>query len=216
MPPKPYAAFLFDMDGTILTSIAATERVWTRWAKRHGLDVGEFLPTIHGKRAADTIAQQNLDGVDIAAEAEWVFEAEMADTGGIEPAGGVAEFLASLPKDRWAVVTSALRPLAIRRIEAAGLPVPDLVIAAEDVTNGKPAPDGFLIAADKLGVPIADCLVFEDSLAGIQSAEAAGARVLVITGFQHNPVATSHPSYRDYETLSTTTAEDGALLLTAR
>ena len=211
--PDRYAAFLFDMDGTILTSIAAAERVWARWAERHGLDVERFLPTIHGKRAVDTVAAQRLDGVDVEREAEWVLEAEMDDTAGIEAAGGVAAFLASLPEARWALVTSAPRRLAIRRMEAAGLPVPGLVVAAEDVVNGKPAPDGFVMAAERLGVAIEACLVFEDSLAGIAAAEAAGAAVLVITGFQHNHVATPHSSARNYEALRASVEPDGSLRL---
>jgi len=208
-----FAAFLFDMDGTLLTSIAATERVWTRWAERHGLDVPSFLATIHGKRAADTIAQQGIPGIDVEAESQWIFEAEMADTDGIESAAGIAAFLAALPPERWAVVTSALRPLAERRMTAAGLTIPEVIVAAEDVTRGKPAPDGFRFAAERLGVPVEDCLVFEDSPAGIEAGKAAGASVIAITGFQNDAHVSHEPNVRDYEHLRPAIAHDGALLL---
>ncbi|RFC63484.1 HAD family hydrolase [Fulvimarina endophytica] len=195
------AAFLFDMDGTLLTSISATERVWTRWAERHGLDVASFLPTIHGRRAADTIAAQDLDGIDVEAEIAWVLEAEMADTAGIEPAPGIAEFLAGVPAGRWAVVTSAQQALAERRMAAAGLNIPDVLVSAEQVTAGKPAPDGFELAARRLGFPPRECLVFEDSHAGVKAGENAGASVFVITGYQGVPDGFGHPNARDYSGL---------------
>ncbi|EAU39696.1 HAD-superfamily hydrolase subfamily IA, variant 1 and 3 [Fulvimarina pelagi HTCC2506] len=199
------------MDGTLLTSIAATERVWTRWAERHGLDVPTFLPTMHGRRAIDTISAQGLDGIDVEAEARWVFEAEMADVAGIEPAPGIAAFLTGIPIDRWAVVTSALRPLAERRMAAAGLTIPDVVVAAEDVSNGKPAPDGFILAAQRLGVSTQNCLVFEDSGAGVEAARNAGASVFVVTGFQHAPHSFGHPSATDFKSLLIVSDSAGSL-----
>jgi hypothetical protein len=56
---RTFGAMLFDMDGTIINSIAAAERVWTAWAERHGLDVAAFLPTIHGVRAIETITARD-------------------------------------------------------------------------------------------------------------------------------------------------------------
>ena len=140
-PGRGFAAFLFDMDGTILTSIASAERVWAAWAQRHGLDVAAFLPTIHGVRSVDTIRRLALPGVDPVAEAEAITRAEMVDTDGIDAIAGAAAFLGALPPGRWGVVTSAPRRLAERRLGAAGLPVPPLLVAAEDIRNGKPAPD---------------------------------------------------------------------------
>ncbi|WP_205247246.1 HAD-IA family hydrolase [Enterobacter sp. Ap-1006] len=177
-----FAAFFFDMDGTILTSIRVAERIWGEWAVRHGIDPVAFLPTIHGVRAVETIARQNLPGVDAEAEAQRITEAEIADVDGVEAIGGAREFLQALPMDRWAIVTSAPKALALRRIQAAGLPEPKVIIAAEDVSRGKPAPEGYLLAAEKLGVNVADCLVFEDALAGVQAGEAAGAKIFVISG----------------------------------
>ncbi|WP_292390642.1 HAD family hydrolase, partial [Mesorhizobium sp.] len=137
-PGRKFAAFLFDMDGTVLNSIAAAERVWTKWARRHGLDVASFLPTIHGKRAIETIAALKLPGVDPVVEADALLEAEAADLEGIVPIPGAVAFLKSLPPERWAVVTSAPRELALLRMAAAGIPVPAIMVSAEDVTRGKP------------------------------------------------------------------------------
>ncbi len=216
LPDRAFAAFLFDMDGTILSSIAAAERVWTRWALRHGLDVAAFLPTIHGMRAIETVRRQNLPGVDVEAEAEAITREELEDVEGIVPIAEVAAFMAALPAGRWAVVTSAPRELARRRIAAAGLPAPPLVITAEDVAHGKPAPDCFLLAATRLGVRASDCLVFEDAPAGIAAAEAAGASVLVISATHAHPLATRHPSVGDYAAIAARADADGRLRLVAR
>lgn len=199
---RSYAAFLFDMDGTVLSSIAATERVWTRWALRHGLDVDSFLPTIHGVRAVETVRRLGLPGVDPEAEAALLTAAEMQDVGGIAPIDGAFDFLAALPSDRWAIVTSAPRALALRRIAAAGLPVPEVLVAAEDVRHGKPAPDCFQLGAAKLGVAVEDCLVFEDAPAGIRAAEAAGASVMVVTATHSHVLETVHPLLDSYRRLT--------------
>ena len=195
---RAFAGFLFDMDGTLLTSIAASERVWTAWAARHGVDAATLLTTMHGKRAEDTVRSLQLPGVDPVAEAAAITLAEIDDVDGIEAIAGAAEFLAALPRERWAIVTSAPRALALRRIAAAGLPTPDVLITAEDVSRGKPAPDGFLLGAQRLGLAAAECLAFEDTLAGATAAEAAGAAVVVISATHHQPLQTPHPSMDNY------------------
>ena len=200
-PDRRFAAFLFDMDGTILTSIVAAERVWAGWARRHGLDVETFLPTIHGVRSVETVRRLALPGLDPEAEAAEITRLEIEDVEGVEAIAGAAAFLAALPADRWAIVTSAPRALATRRLEAARLPVPPVMITAEDVERGKPAPDCFLLAATRLGVPADQCLVFEDTPAGIAAAEAAGAAVMVITVTHAHPLETVHPAVRDYAAL---------------
>ncbi|WP_020396658.1 HAD family hydrolase [Thiolinea disciformis] len=196
---QTFEAFLFDMDGTVLSSIQAAERIWTLWAQRHGLDVASFLPTIHGKRAIDTISQLNLPHIDAQAEAQALTLAEITDVEGIEAIAGAESLLKALPTNRWAIVTSAPQALALRRIEAAGLPVPDCLITADDVQHGKPAPDCFLLAAQRLGVDIQHCLVFEDAPAGIQAAEAAGAQVLVISATHSHLMQTPHPQIPSYD-----------------
>ncbi|MBP32003.1 HAD-IA family hydrolase [Methylobacterium sp.] len=200
-PTRPLAALLFDMDGTIISSIASAERIWSRWAEAHGLDVAAFLPTIHGMRSVETIRRLNLPGVDPEAEAAAITEAEMEDVGDIIAIPGAQSFLEALPRERWAIVTSAPRRLAERRLAAAGMPVPDLLVAAEDVAQGKPAPDCFLLGAERLGAAASECLVFEDAPAGIRAAEAAGAGIVVVTATHHEPVTTGHPAIADYTQL---------------
>lgn len=198
---KRFSAFLFDMDGTLLNSIIAAERVWTIWAQRHDLDVAAFLPTIHGVRSVDTIRRLNLPGLDPVLEAEGISQAEIEDVEGVVSIEGAARLLASLPSERWAIVTSAPRALAEARLKAAGLELPVNLITAEDVSQGKPAPDCFLLAAKRLGVDIKDCLVFEDAPAGIAAAEAAGASVMVITATHEHATTTAHATLVNYEGL---------------
>jgi len=215
-PDRRFAAFLSDMDGTILTSIVAAERVWAGWARRHGLDVEAFLPTIHGVRSVETVRRLGLPGVDPEAEAAEITRLEIEDVAGVEAIAGAAAFLAALPSDRWAIVTSTPRTLATRRLEAAGLPVPPVMITAEDVDRGKPAPDCFLLAATCLGVRADQCLVFEDTPAGIAAAEAAGAAVMVITVTHAHPLETVHPAVRDYAALGARIGPGGSLEVTDR
>lgn len=178
----PYQALLFDMDGTILTSIAAVERAWTAWALRKDLAVDKVMAHMHGRRAQDTMRDLLPEGADVAAEAAWLEAQEFVDTAGIAEIPGAGHLLRALPAHRWAVVTSATRALALRRIAVAGLPEPALLIAAEDVTAGKPDPAGYLKAAQMLGVSAAQVLVVEDAEAGLQAGRAAGAQVLRIAG----------------------------------
>ncbi len=206
---RSFAALLFDMDGTLLSSLEAAERIWGRWAARHGLDVARFLPTIHGVRAVDTIRRLGLPGVDPEAEADALTADEMEDMGGIHPIAGAPAFLASLPHDRWAIVTSAPQALARRRLAAAGLPVPRLLIAAEDVQRGKPLPDCYHLAASRLGVPTAECIVFEDAPAGIAAGEASGAALAVIAATHQEPMATPHPLLENYLGLTAAVRPDG-------
>jgi sugar-phosphatase len=216
LPEHAFAAFLFDMDGTILTSIKAAERVWGKWAQGHGLDVEAFLPTIHGKRTEETIRALELPGVDPVLEAAFITRAEIEDVAGVEAIRGVAGFLASLPPGRWAIVTSAPRLLAEARIAAAGLPIPDVLVAAEDVERGKPAPDPFLLGARKLGVAPADCLVFEDTLAGLQSAKSAGMASIVVTTTHAHSLETDVMAVLDYQDLAAVSTADGKLNVTYR
>jgi mannitol-1-/sugar-/sorbitol-6-phosphatase len=199
---RTFGALLFDMDGTIISSVAAAERVWAAWAQRHGLDVASFLPKIHGVRGIDVISQLDLPGVDPEAEVQAVLLAEMEDVGGVEPIEGAAAFLASLPPDRWAIVTSSPRKLALRRLEAARLPPPAVLVTGEEIQHGKPAPDCFLLGAKRLGQKIEDCLVFEDAPAGIQAGEAAGASVVVVTALHKHPLDTKHPTITGYGKLT--------------
>ncbi|UWU37651.1 HAD-IA family hydrolase (plasmid) [Rhizobium sophoriradicis] len=203
------------MDGTLLTSIAAAERVWGTWAQRHGLDPIAFLPTIHGQRAIDTIRRLELPGVDPEIEAEKITNAEINDVYGVVAIAGAAEFLAALPTDRWAIVTSASKKLAQRRLEAAGLSTPRVIVTGEDVAVGKPDPQCFLLAANRLGVPAANCLVFEDVEAGVKAGQAAGADVVVVTAAGHKFDRPIYPSINDYTDLVPVVSADGLLSIKA-
>jgi sugar-phosphatase len=213
---RSFGAFLFDMDGTILNSIAVAERVWTAWAERRGVDAASLLATVHGRKAIETITQLGLSGIDPAEEVRLLTQAEIDDMVGVEPIAGAIDFLKSLPADRWAIVTSAPRELARVRLEAAGFPWPPVLIAGEDVENGKPAPDCFMRAASILRQPIDECLVFEDAPAGIEAAEASGASVLVISATHRVPLSTRHPSIDNYDHLALDIGLSGALRLTDR
>ncbi|MGY2440490.1 HAD-IA family hydrolase [Pseudomonas sp. SDO52101_S400] len=210
---RAFGAFLFDMDGTVLNSIAAAERIWAAWAERHGVDVETFLPTIHGVRAIDTITRLNLPGVDAEVQAAFITEAEIEDVDGIVEIPGAAAFLKSLPADRWAMVTSAPRDLALRRMAAAGIPEPAVMITAEDVAAGKPDPAGYRLAAKRLGLEPVDCLIFEDATVGIQAAEAAGAPLMIITATHQHPIETPHATIASYRDIALSIDSNGQLRL---
>ena len=201
------------MDGTVLNSIAAAERIWTIWAVRHGVDVASFLPTIHGVRAIDTVNRQGLPGVDAEAEAAWITEAEIDDVEGVVEVRGAAAFLRSLPAGQWAIVTSAPRTLALRRMAAAGIPEPDVMVTAEEVSAGKPDPAGYRLAAKRLGVEVTDCLIFEDAPVGILAAEAAGADLVIITETHEHPIQTQHSLLANYQSVSASVDPDQYLRL---
>lgn len=196
-----FTAFLFDMDGTLLTSIDASTRVWTRWAQKFELDACDFLPTSHGMRVTEVIEQLAIPGIDVEAEAELIFQAELTDMTGIVEIPGAAAFLLSLPPHRWGVVTSAPRELALRRIAVAGLPPPPILISAEDISRGKPDPACYLLAAERLQVTAPSCLVFEDAAAGIAAGQAAGCNVVVITDAHQSPVVSGNIAVPNFKNL---------------
>lgn len=213
---RRYAAFLFDMDGTLINSIPSAIRAWTAWAERHAIDVTELMAVMHGVRAIETIRRFAPPGVDPQAEFETLLQAEIDDVADVVEITGAAAFTRTLPAERWAIVTSAPRSLAEVRLRAAGLAAPAVMVTADDIERGKPAPDCFLLAAERLGVAAEDCLVWEDAPAGIAAGEAAGADVMVITATHHARLETAHGSIVDYSALSVEVAEDGALLLHER
>jgi sugar-phosphatase len=213
---RRYAAFLFDMDGTLINSIPSAVRAWTTWAGRHAIDVDELMAVMHGVRAIETIRRFAPPGVDPQAEFEALLQAEIDDVADVVEIAGAAAFTRALPADRWAIVTSAPRSLAEVRLRAAGLAPPAVMVTADDVERGKPAPDCFLLAAERLGVAASDCLVWEDAPAGMAAGDAAGADVMVVTATHHKRLDTTHRSVPDYGALSVEVAADGALLLHER
>jgi len=214
-------ALLFDMDGTLVNSIAVVERTWRRFAARHGLDADEILAACHGRRAAETVALFARPGLDVDAETGRLTAEEIADIDGVVAIRGAAELLSALPAGSWAIVTSAGRELAMTRLTATGLIVPEVLVTAEDVADGKPAPDGYLAAARALGVAPADCMVFEDAPAGLQAGRAAGAAVVAVAGAHppHSSVSGSGPEgwigdrIEDYNAVEVAAQPDGSLLV---
>jgi len=173
-------AILFDLDGVLVDSTQAVERVWRKWAAQHKLDSQLVLEQAHGRRTIETI-RIVAPRLDADAETDNVEEMEIADKEGIIAIPGAADLLRSLPADRFTIVTSATRALASARLRYAGLPVPERIITADDVTEGKPSPEPYLKGAATLRITPADCLVFEDTPAGVESARAGGMRVIALT-----------------------------------
>ena len=202
LPNRRFRAFLFDMDGTLISSIASAERAWKRWSARHGLDAEHALATIHGKRAIDSVRLLAPAGSDIEAEAEWITQEEIRDVDDIVPIDGAQAFLAELPPDRWAIVTSAPLRLARARLQAAGIEPPPVMVTGDDVSVGKPDPTCYRLAAERLGVAVDECLVFEDADAGIEAGEAVAGAVLVITATHTHPPRGAHDDVRDYRELA--------------
>lgn len=174
-------AFLFDMDGTLLDSTANIELIWGIWCARHGIALERVLAICHGVPSSATIAQV-APHLDIATESAWLDELEVANCDGVIAIPGAAAMLAGLPADRWALVTSATRPVLEKRLRHCGLPLPAHIVSAEDVCHGKPDPEPYLRGAALLGVPASECVAFEDAPAGLRSAAGAGARLVQVGG----------------------------------
>ncbi|WP_146796787.1 HAD-IA family hydrolase [Agrococcus baldri] len=177
------AAVLFDIDGTLVDSTPAVERTWRTWAARRGVDAEAVLRVSHGRRNEDTLADF-LPAHEVSAAVAELGVLELDDLQGVVALPATTSLLPAIPAGRWAAVTSGPRALMQTRLRVSGLPVPEVLIAAEDVSEGKPHPEGYLAAAAALGVDAGDCLVVEDAPAGIGAGRAAGARVVA--------VATSH------------------------
>lgn len=175
-------AILFDLDGVLVDSTACVERHWRAWAGQHGLDSEQILAISHGKRTIDTLlaVASHLD-LDLENEARLLEEEETRDLEGIVAVPGALALVSALPRGNWAVVTSATREMATARLRATGIPIPRVFITAEQVSQGKPYPEGYLKAASLLGAIPEDCLVVEDAPPGIQAARTGGMRVLGLT-----------------------------------
>ncbi|MGW0546745.1 HAD family hydrolase [Streptomyces altiplanensis] len=173
-------ALLFDNDGTLLSSMESVIRCWTRWTQEYGISAEEFAAVeLHGRPAAE-IAADLLPADVVPGAVARIEQLEVEDVaGGVVILPGTAELLASLPAERWAVVTSASRRLAGARLAEVGIH-PRTLIAADDITRGKPDPEPFLLAARRLGVDPARCVVFEDAPAGLRAGRAAGMKTVAL------------------------------------
>jgi mannitol-1-/sugar-/sorbitol-6-phosphatase len=190
------SAVLFDLDGVLVDSTACIEATWRQWAEGHGLDAAAILHIAHGRRAVEII-QIAAPHLDVATEASTLISAEIRTSIDARPAIGAHELLVALPADRWAVVTSGVRVAAEHRLRHSGLPVPSVMVCADEVTSGKPDPEGYLAGAKRLGVAPHDCVVIEDAPPGIAAAHAAGMRAIAL--------ATTHPpdALRDADVVAT-------------
>lgn len=197
------------MDGTLVDSTPVVEQVWSEFAARYGLDAAEILRTSHGVQAIDTVRRFAPAGSDLTALAAELGAMERVRTEGILPLPGAAELLSFLPGNAVALVTSADRILADIRMEAAGLAMPATAVTADLITHGKPHPEGYLRAAELLGVEPADALIFEDAPAGIASGLAAGIRTVGV-GPTTGPLPDGVLHIRDYTSVRATVQTDDA------
>ena len=191
------AAILFDLDGVLVDSTASVARQWALWAAEHNVPVDEAVRVAHGRRTLETI---RLLAPHLDAEAETVRleRREADDTDGIGRIKGAMELVSSLPRERWAVVTSGTRYLATRRLATNGLTAPAVFVTADEVTVGKPHPEPYLKGAQLLGFSPKDCLVFEDAPAGIEAARAAGMTAIgVSTTYPAAELALAHAVVQD-------------------
>lgn len=172
-------AVLFDVDGVLVDSRAVVERIWTLWARRHGIDPDGIVARAHGRRTIETI-RSLAPQLDAEAEKAWLESAELQDTADLAALPGAADALNALPDSRRALVTSGGHALALTRMKATGLAIPAVLVTAEDVDTGKPAPDCYLLAARRLGFEPGQCVVVEDTPAGIAAGRSAGASVIAL------------------------------------
>ena len=173
----PARGLLFDNDGVLVDSEASVVSSWSRWARDHDLDPAEVMAAVPGRRAADTVALF-VDPEQVAESTARITRYELEDVATTTAVPGVLDLVPQLDDVPWAVVTSGVRELATARLRAAGVPLPAVVLTAEDVTAGKPDPEGYASAAARLGFAPVDVLVLEDSISGIAAGQAAGCRVV--------------------------------------
>jgi len=171
------SAILFDLDGVLCDSTRQVEREWREWAARRGVDGDAVMAIAHGVRTIEVI-RRVAPHLDAEAEAAAIENHEAHDQTGVVVMAGALDLLKSIPPGRWAVVTSGSRLLAQNRLRHCGLPVPEVLVTSDDVTNGKPDPEPYLKGAELLGFRPLECLVIEDAPAGIQSARAGGMKVI--------------------------------------
>ena len=169
-----------------MDSTGSVDRQWRAWAKRKGVDGDQIMAIAHGVRAIEVI-QRVAPHLDPEAELRELEDSEAKDREGVKVMPGAVDFVGSIPPGRWGVVTSGTRQLAIARLGFAGLPVPKVLVTADGVRNGKPHPEPYLRGAEMLGFPAAGCLVVEDAPAGIQSAHAAGMKVIAMASTYTEP-----------------------------
>ena len=172
---------LFDMDGVLVSSIGSVERCWRRWAAHYGVLDAANYEVPHGVRAVDFM-KALVPGVDLVEGLRLIEDMELNDISDLKVLPGAGELLRSLPLGRWAIVSSATRRLLVGRLQAAGLPVPELIIAGDTVERGKPHPEPYRRGAELIHAHPSTCLVVEDAPSGVQAGVGAGCAVLGVEG----------------------------------
>lgn len=169
-------AVLLDLDGVMVHSASSVERAWRAWADDWALAWEDVRPHVHGRLAVDTIKAllPHLDEEDLKREARKVNDRQVLDTSGVEPVAGMRDLVSMLPEGHWAVVTACPPELAAARLGAIGYPTPEVLVTCDDISCGKPDPEGYRLAAERLGTECSRCVVLEDSPSGIEAAVAAG------------------------------------------
>lgn len=186
-----YRGFLFDLDGTLVDSLPAVIRAWSLWGERHGIAAEDVLNFIHGKPAINSLRHFMAGQSEEAIQAEflWLERMEAEDTQGVQAIPGAKALLATLNELQipWAIVTSGSIPVAHARHKAAGLPMPEVFITAENIKLGKPNPEPYLLGAERLGLPASECVVVEDAPAGIIAGLEAGSTVISVNAPADTP-----------------------------
>jgi sugar-phosphatase len=180
MPTFRCSAILFDLDGVLVDSTPSVSRQWSLWARENNIDPDKAVQSVHGRPTIEGV-RLLAPHLDAEAEAKKIEQSEMDDNEGVVVMPGAAKLLESLPPTRWCVVTSGTRRLAFSRLKVGNLPVPEVLISADDVVNGKPDPEPYLKGASLLKMRPEECLVIEDAPAGIAAAHAAGMKVVALT-----------------------------------
>ncbi|WP_424892812.1 HAD-IA family hydrolase [Streptomyces sp. XH2] len=210
-------ALLFDSDETLVSSLRSVKRVWSRWVESYGMTLEEAMARVevHGRPAAE-IAAALLPADQVAEGLRRLVDAEVADAlaGGVVPVPGAVALLASLPQDRWAVVTSSSRRVAETRLNQVGIHPKFLITSDDDITRYKPHPEPFLLAAERLGFDPARCVVVEDAPAGLTAGRAAGMATIALTTTHHPDELDADATVADLTALSARVTGTGELEIT--
>jgi mannitol-1-/sugar-/sorbitol-6-phosphatase len=207
------AAILFDLDGVLVDSAACIEAILRDWAARHHLDAEHVIAMAHGRRTVETIPMV-APHLSLNEEVAALAESESTTTEGVFEVPGARELLQGLPSDKWAVVTSGIRSVATLRIRHTNLPKPAVLICADEITHGKPHPEGYLTAARRLGVDPRECVVVEDAPPGLEAARAAGMRSIGVVGtYPADALTIATHTIRSFSALRVTPTEHGTLVI---
>ena len=174
-------AILFDLDGVLVNSAECVERTWRAWSARHGFNADAVISVAHGRRTIETV-RAVAPQLNAASEVTELEANEAMTAEGVYEIDGARELVSALPSDRWAVVTSGTRVIAEFRLNLVGIPIPEVMVCADEISQGKPNPEGYFTAAARLEMEPGECIVIEDTPAGIEAGQAAKMRVIAVAG----------------------------------